>query len=922
MFSRNSPPNHVEEYEMVEQQEWSDTERIASNSSQQTPSVDSRESNESDSSIIFEDIENYSARQGKDIDDFNMSPTFQNTFIRYKKQGINAKICGAITIFFVALWVAGVIVYSQLTPSQLSSKLTWKTDVTVSGSNITLNQYDASFRNLTLESYRKGHYAAFQARIDWLSPQQYPEGGSGGGYYLTSKDKKIIIKQINTKYEKDFLSSNQFGYSNNFFYIQDYVLNPTKAIDDKNSIHILKTDILEQWRDSSFALYWIYNPITGAYTPIQPSSSKRQLEKEETLEKLHFAEFSPRGNYILFGHNHDLFIYNVSNESITQITNDGSSDIFNGKSDWVYEEEIISKLYWWSPDENYLIFGKLNDTNVQNVDLNYYIKGSEEISAQYAQSDQEKIEGVNQYPISTFIKYPKPGTPVPVLSLFKYGISEKKSEKIIDKDTSLGEDYLLYDAIWIDDNNFLMKQSDRTSSILSKKLYSPSQPEIKLINSVNVTAEYNGWVGKQTPIQIIPNKNSPENKYVEIIVIEGRNRLALFDNASASSPAKILTDNKDWDVLSLVYDSKENFIYFKSTIRSSMDCHLSGLDLTNNKIISITNIDQDGFYDANFSPDGQYLDLFYSGPEQPWQKLINMADIHEDDNSIIEKAAPINLYSITKTNLQSVNIPTTVFKEIKIDKDKDGNPIKLNVKEILPPNFSPQRKYPLFVYVYGGPGSQLVQKQFDIGFLDIISSKLDAIVLVIDPRGTGGKGWAFASYATNRLGYWEPRDVTLLTSEYIAVNKKFINPEKVALWGWSYGGYTTLKCLEYDNGKTFKFGMAVAPVTNWLFYDSVYTERYMNKPDSNPNYETANIKEFKNFKSSKRFLIVHGTSDDNVHFQNSLWLLDKFALNEVENFDIQIYPDSAHDISYDNAASLVYDRLFNWVRDAFMGKFD
>ena len=132
-----------------------------------------------------------------------------------------------------------------------------------------------------------------------------------------------------------------------------------------------------------------------------------------------------------------------------------------------------------------------------------------------------------------------------------------------------------------------------------------------------------------------------------------------------------------------------------------------------------------------------------------------------------------------------------------------------------------------------------------------------------------------------------------------------------------------MKTLEFDRGKTFKYGMAVAPVTNWLFYDSVYTERYMNPPKVNGNYEKyGRISDYKNFKSLKRFLLMHGTSDDNVHLQNLLWLLDKFNLGEVENYDVHFFPDSDHGIYYHNANSIVFDKLLHWLRDAFMGKFD
>ncbi len=366
-----------------------------------------------------------------------------------------------------------------------------------------------------------------------------------------------------------------------------------------------------------------------------------------------------------------------------------------------------------------------------------------------------------------------------------------------------------------------------------------------------------------------------------------------------------------------------------------MDAHLISIDLSKDKdnIQVITDTEKDGLYDISFSGDGQYLNLFYRGPLQPWQRLINMADLHtyfetEIENDIshadifIASHKVINHFEVTKANLKDTNIPTKLYKTITVGTTKDKKPINLNVIEILPPNFNPEKKHPLLVHAYGGPGSQTVDKSFSIDFQDVVSS-LGVVVLIIDPRGTGGQGWEFKSYANDKIGYWEPRDLTTVVSEYISANKKFIDKEKTAIWGWSYGGFTTLKTLEYDVGKTFKFGMAVAPVTNWLFYDSIYTERYMGSPSTNPNYEKyARINDYDNFLSLNRFLIMHGTSDDNVHLQNLLWLLDKFNLNNVKNYDVYFFPDSDHAINYHNAHSIVYDKLINWLQDAFIGRFD
>lgn len=958
MFGKAVP---IEEYEMVSQSR-DDLEGQLTNIEGQLDLVDnrggllheiddvvlnsSRRSSQSESSVVFEDIDDFAKNNHETDDDFNTNPIFQSVYFHYKNSGTLGRKALAIAGTLIGvIWVIGVLFYSNSSGFNIVSSMTWKTNVQVTGKNVTLNAYNPLFQNVSMAGLRKGTYYAYHEEVRWLNPKQYPKSQGSGGYYLSINRNTITINQIDSKYSATLIDNVQFSFKNNFFYIQDMKLNPAKSVEDRNdNYHIVVTDKLEQWRHLSFAIYWIYNVATAQYIPIQPPKNMEKLKSTESkpqiLDKLHFADFSPKGDHVIFGFNHDLYIQNLKTNAVNQITTDGSKHILNGKPDWIYEEEVTAdyKLFWWSPDQANLIFAKLNDTKVQEYELDYYIKDRTEIGTQYEESDELKVENVNQYPIKTAIKYPKPGTSNPLVTLHNYQLSDNSITLLQDDTSKVGEDFILYDGAWIDNYSFLIKITDRTSRILSKRLFQMQKtPNIVEVSTIDVRKEYNGYVGKLQPITVIPG-DGDNAQYIDRIIINGKSHLALFENAEATTYSKLLTESNDWQVVTnapVVYDKLEHSVYTLTTMRSSMDAHLISIDLSKDKdnIQVITDTEKDGLYDISFSGDGQYLNLFYRGPLQPWQRLINMADLHtyfetEIENDIshadifIASHKVINHFEVTKANLKDTNIPTKLYKTITVGTTKDKKPINLNVIEILPPNFNPEKKHPLLVHAYGGPGSQTVDKSFSIDFQDVVSS-LGVVVLIIDPRGTGGQGWEFKSYANDKIGYWEPRDLTTVVSEYISANKKFIDKEKTAIWGWSYGGFTTLKTLEYDVGKTFKFGMAVAPVTNWLFYDSIYTERYMGSPSTNPNYEKyARINDYDNFLSLNRFLIMHGTSDDNVHLQNLLWLLDKFNLNNVKNYDVYFFPDSDHAINYHNAHSIVYDKLINWLQDAFIGRFD
>lgn len=909
-----------EEYQMVDMQ--SSPERISSqtsidndNETASSPDVFDIDSDH-ELSIVFEELEMCNNKDDQEVRDFNDDTNFQSILSNYKLNRMLGKYGGCFILAVVgfAVWLILLIVYANLSVNSLSSGLRWQTDIQLGGENITLNPYKPENKNLTMDAIRNGKlYGQFQS-ITWLNKPQYPEKGTG--YYLTRGYKgKFIIKLYNSEDEDILIDDIQFSYQNNFFYIEDLILNPGKSFDDVNAYHIVTTDVLKQWRHLSFAIYWLYKPVTKEFIPIQEAKPKLDNFKPTSLTKLHFVKFSPDGTKLLFGAHHDLFIQDLSSLEVTRVTDTGSDDIFNGKADWVYEEEILSDdtMVWWAPDGKNIVYGTIDEAGVLKYEIDYYVKDKSEIGMNYNFEDSDStVDDVHQYPIKKQIHYPKPGTKVPKLELYKYNLENKKRETLAyDKKF---DEFILYDASWINSDNFLIKITDRTSSIQSKQVLTVSKNEHKEIESVNAPKEFGGWIDKFSSITKV------NDGYVDKIIVNNRTHLAYYEEPLSRTP-KLLTSSPDWDVIDsapVVYNPNEKLVYTLSNINGSMDSHLIAVTL-DCKLELVLGGYKEGKYAFSSDDRAQFIALEYLGPDLAWQKVIDTGDLHvHDDINQYLSSVPLksNLKEFKAESLK-YNMPTTIFKSVK------HNNIDINVKEILPPNFDPSnRKYPVLVNAYGGPGSQTVTKSFTLGFEESISASLDAIVLQIDPRGTDGKGWQFKSYGNENIGHWEAKDIITITSEYIKKNKKIINKDAVAIWGWSYGGFTTLKTLELDKGETFKFGMAVAPVTNFLFYNAFYTERYMNLPLDNPKYTTDSlVRDIDSFKSLNRLLIMHGTADDNVHFQNLLWLLDKFNSHSVENYDVHFFTDNDHGIHYNNADVIVFDKLHNWLQDAFMGKF-
>ncbi|GAA5909754.1 hypothetical protein JCM6882_002665 [Rhodosporidiobolus microsporus] len=316
-----------------------------------------------------------------------------------------------------------------------------------------------------------------------------------------------------------------------------------------------------------------------------------------------------------------------------------------------------------------------------------------------------------------------------------------------------------------------------------------------------------------------------------------------------------------------------------------------------------------GVYGASFSPGGGVYLLDYEGPGIPWQKLFKVDDptfsLALTTNDRLHSLDP--LYAHAQIEHSTVSLPAD---------EVTGEKVEVNAMELRPPmmDTSGKTKYPVLFQVYGGPNSQLVSPKFQRDWHHYLCTALGYVIVRVDGRGTGFRGRKFRTTVRGRLGEVEARDV--VETGRIWSKKPYIDEKRVGIWGWSYGGFLTTKVIE-TNSSVFQLGMAVAPVTDWRYYDSIYTERYMSTPQLNPQgYLNSSIHEMDGFKHAT-YAVAHGTGDDNVHFQNTINLLDRFTIAGVRDYHLRVFADSDHSISTRNA----YWELMAWLESLLLEHF-
>ena len=578
--------------------------------------------------------------------------------------------------------------------------------------------------------------------------------------------------------------------------------------------------------------------------------------------------FSPDGLKIGFAKENNLFIYDIASEKITQVTTDGKKNsIINGITDWVYEEEFaFVRAYDWSADSKKLAYIRFDESQVPEFSMTIFQK--------------------ELYPKMETFKYPKAGEKNSEVSLFVYDVNTGSS-----KEVNLGNynDFYIARMKWTNDANVLCAQ------VLNRH-----QDNLDLLFIDGTTATSKVVLNEKDKAYIDVTDNLTflkDNSFIWTSEKDGFNHIYVYDK---TGKLKNQVTKGNWEVTAYYgLDEKTKTVFYQSVENGSTirDVYRIGLDGKNKVKLS----SQIGTNSATFSPNFQYFINTYSSTTQPTVYTLNYAKDGKQIQSIIDNKA-------LAEKVIKYNLPVKEFFEITTEK---GN--KLNAWMIKPKDFDANKKYPVFMYQYSGPGSQQVDNKWNTAndYWFMMLSQQGYITVCVDGRGTGFKGAAFKKVTQKQLGKLEVEDQ--IDAANVIGNYTYVDKSRIGIFGWSYGGFMSSNCL-FKGGEVFKMAIAVAPVTNWRFYDSIYTERYLQTPQENASgYDDNSPINFVS-KLKGNFLLIHGSADDNVHVQNTMQMVEALV-QANKQFDWAIYPDKNHGIYGGKTRIQLYNKMTNFIKE-------
>jgi len=602
--------------------------------------------------------------------------------------------------------------------------------------------------------------------------------------------------------------------------------------DDEKSI-LIASEKERIYRHSSLNKYYIYNI----------ENKELKLINENKVQE---ATLSPSGKKVAYVFKNNLYIKDLQKNTETAITIDGQKNkIINGIPDWVYEEEFsFSKAFEWSPDDNYIAYLKFDESEVKEFSMPIY-KGL--------------------YPEEYKYKYPKAGEKNSVVSLHIYQVKNQKNIAVTLENDS---DFYIPRIYWTKIPNTLMAlKLNRLQNTM--KLF--------LINAENGQSQCIYTEQNNTYLELPEIVFTKDGKSFFITSDkDGYNHIYQYD--MNGKLLKQVTSGK-WDVTQLNgYDDVKQMVYYTSAETSPMQRNVYSINIKSGEKKRLTL--NDGTNEAIFNSTFTYFINEFSNTETP--SIYTLCDNRGKTIRVLEDNAKL------KSKLQLANLSK---KEFVVLKTSEG--IELNAWILKPQKMEANKKYPVMFCIYGGPGSQEVLDKWDYNALwyQHLASQ-GIIVVAVDNRGTGARGAEFRKCTYKNLGKLEAIDQIEAAK---ALSKlSYIDSTRIGIWGWSFGGYLSTLCLEKGN-QQFKLAIAVAPVTNWRYYDSIYTERYNGLPQDNATGYDDNSPINHTKKIKGKYLLIHGTADDNVHFQNSVELIKKLVENN-KNFQTMYYPNSNHGI--------------------------
>ena len=630
---------------------------------------------------------------------------------------------------------------------------------------------------------------------------------------------------------------------------------PIKQISDfefsQNEQKILiTTDIQMIYRRSFTAKYYIFDVFRNRIEPLTEN------------ERVQMAHFSPNGRIVAFARDNNLFLKKLDFETESQITKDGEKNkIINGTPDWVYEEEFSNIRYFdFSPDSKLLAFVKFDESEVQQFSFQWFN---------------------STYPTLETFKYPKAGTANSKVSLWVYDVENRTTKKM----TIDGEDFYIPTMKWTS-----------TSDALAAVKLSRNQKQIDLLT-------FNPRSGIATRLYTETSQTFSDYQNFDVVQFNSDNSFVLLSEKSGYRHLYLFEPNGiekqqltkgNWDVTNFYgYDEKSKTAYFQAAIESPIYRNIYSAKNGKNSCLD----NRKGFHRAVFAKNFEYAFCSYENSDTP--PIFNIIN----NSGKILKNIKNNSDFIKK--IDNSNIPQKEFFTLKTSDN-----VELNAFIIKPKNFNPNKKYPLVMIQYSGPNSQEVLNRWKID-IEYYFAMEGFVVACVDGRGTGARGRDFRNITYGKLGIIEAHD-QIEAAKYFA-KQQYIDSERIAIWGWSYGGFTTLMCMT-DENNPFKAGIAIAPVTDWALYNTAYTERFMNRPQENFNgYDATNLLErAKNLNGN--LLLIHGTADDNVHTQNTLIFAEKLV-EEGKQFYMHLYTNKNHSILGAKSRSHLYIKCAEFLKE-------
>ncbi|AZQ64483.1 S9 family peptidase [Flammeovirga pectinis] len=693
----------------------------------------------------------------------------------------------------------------------------------------------------------------------WAEYKFYPKSVNAvrwmkaGQFYTKLNSNKIIKNDVTTGKEVEtILDGSTLSPQVS---IGDYVF----SADEKQVL--LMTEKESIYRRSFKAEYYVYDFIS------------KKLSKLSENGKQSYATFSPDGKKVAFARENNMFVVDLSSMEETQLTTDGKfNHIINGSADWVYEEEFsMAKAFFWAPDSKKIAYQTFNETEVPEYNM--------------------QIWG-NLYPQDYKFKYPKAGEKNSVVSVSIIDLENNNTHKSVD----IGNETDIYipRVQWTADAAVLsIIRMNRLQNKLEILHANATSGESKVVlseqNKTYVDMDYcDDLTYLKDGKHFIYTSEVSGYKHIYLYTVEGK-------------MVRQIT-NGEWEVSELVginEASKKAVIYYISNEVASLDRDFYAIDIYGKKKTRLST--KNGQTHVNMSNDFSY---------------------YISKHSSSEEVATTSLYKTKKNQLIKVLEDNAAFKELIAEYGFVGkehftftteDDIELYGYMLKPANFDAAKKYPVLMFQYSGPGSNQVANSWGGGnfaWHQMLTQK-GYIVCVVDGRGTGSRGKEFKHSTYAQLGKLEALD-QIQTAKWLG-KQNYVDAGRIGIWGWSFGGYMTSLCM-FTGADYFKMGIAVAPVTTWRYYDSIYTERYLKTPQDNPTGYDDNSPIHHTDKLKGKFLLIHGTGDDNVHVQNAIDLSNAL-IKSGKQFNEFFYPNRNHGIYGGNTRLHLYVQMTNFVMD-------